>query len=191
MNYQLSLAQTTKVITTKPPQDDQFSQYTDKLMTPQGLSIVGGIGVLLLMQAFGGGNNKNKIANGYWGGTKEIATAKKKALKQIKSPECDSAALYIGKHKYKGQKQPKGSGGTPMYIPDVQRGTAVIGAPGSGKSFSAISPCFILQSNKDTVLYFTILNILRSPESRRMQKVWATTYTYLPLDSLNRKYVIQ
>lgn len=143
------------IIATKPAQDNQFSKYTDQLMTPQGLSILGGIGLLLLMQAFGKGSNKNKIASGYWGGSKEIANAKKKAIAQIKSPECDSAALYIGKHKYKGQKQPKGSGGPPLYIPDVQRGTAVIGAPGSGKSFSAIDPMLYsaIEQGHGIVLY--------------------------------------
>ncbi|MBD2505633.1 type IV secretory system conjugative DNA transfer family protein, partial [Anabaena azotica] len=57
----------------------------------------------------------------------------KKALLQIANPQCDSAALYIGKHQ-------EGGGGNTFYIPDVQRGTAVIGAPGSGKTFSAINP---------------------------------------------------
>ena len=116
-----------------------FSKYTDKLMSPQGLLLAGGIGLLLLLQLFSNGK-KGKLATSYWGGTKETAQAKKKALKQILAPKCDSASLYIGVHRYKGQKSPKGSGGVPVYVPDVQRGTAVIGAPGSGKSFSAINP---------------------------------------------------
>ena len=116
-----------------------FSKYTDKLMSPQGLALAGGIGLLLLLNFFSGGK-KGKLATSYWGGGKETAQAKKKALKQISSPKCDSASLYIGVHRYKSQKLPKGSGGVPFYVPDVQRGTAVIGAPGSGKSFSAINP---------------------------------------------------
>ena len=116
-----------------------FSKYTDKLMSPQGLALAGGIGLLLLLNFFSGGK-KGKLATSYWGGVKETAQAKKKALKQISSPKCDSASLYIGVHRYKSQKLPKGSGGVPFYVPDVQRGTAVIGAPGSGKSFSAINP---------------------------------------------------
>ncbi|MBE8967399.1 type IV secretory system conjugative DNA transfer family protein [Nostocales cyanobacterium LEGE 12452] len=116
-----------------------FSKYTDKLMSPQGLLLAGGIGLMLLLQLFSNGK-KGKLATSYWGGAKETAQAKKKALKQILAPKCDSASLYIGVHRYKGQKSPKGSGGVPVYVPDVQRGTAVIGAPGSGKSFSAINP---------------------------------------------------
>ncbi len=141
-NFLLAQTQTikTKTVTeAKPATKNEYSKYTDKLMSPQGLAIVGGIGAMLLLQMLGG-SKKGKLATSYWGGDKETAQAKKKALKQILSPKCDSASLYVGVHKYKGQKPPKGSGGVPIYVPDVQRGTAVIGAPGSGKSFSAINP---------------------------------------------------
>lgn len=140
----LYLAQTpsTKVQTAReslPSSGYDFSKYTNQLMSPQGLALAGGILGLFLLQMFSGGK-KGKLATSYWGGGQETNRAKKKAIKQVTSPKCDSASLYIGVHKYKGQKLPKGSGGTPMYVPDVQRGTAVIGAPGSGKSFSAINP---------------------------------------------------
>ena len=140
----LYLAQTpsTKVQTATeslPSSGYDFSKYTNQLMSPQGLALAGGILGLFLLQMFSGGK-KGKLATSYWGGGQETNRAKKKAIKQVTSPKCDSASLYIGVHRYKGQKLPKGSGGTPMYVPDVQRGTAVIGAPGSGKSFSAINP---------------------------------------------------
>jgi type IV secretory pathway TraG/TraD family ATPase VirD4 len=122
-----------------PSSGYDFGKYTNQLMSPQGLALAGGILGLFLLQMFSGGK-KGKLATSYWGGGQETNRAKKKAIKQVTSPKCDSASLYIGVHKYKGQKLPKGSGGTPMYVPDVQRGTAVIGAPGSGKSFSAINP---------------------------------------------------
>ncbi|MEH1861839.1 MAG: type IV secretion system DNA-binding domain-containing protein [Nostoc sp.] len=141
-NYLFATAKTKTVREVKAAQKNSntdFSKYTDKLMSPQGLLLAGGIGLLLLLQLFSNGK-KGKLATSYWGGAKETAQAKKKALKQILAPKCDSASLYIGVHKYKGQKSPKGSGGVPVYVPDVQRGTAVIGAPGSGKSFSAINP---------------------------------------------------
>jgi len=116
-----------------------LSKYTNQLMSPKGLALAGGILALFLLQMFSNGK-KGKLATSYWGGAKETAQAKKKALKQISSPKCDSASLYIGVHKYNSLKQPKASGGVPLYVPDVQRGTAVIGAPGSGKSFSTINP---------------------------------------------------
>lgn len=119
--------------------NSDFGKYTDLLISSQGLMLLGGIGLLLLLQLFSNGK-KGRFATSYWGGAKEISQAKKKALKQISSPKCDSASLHIGVHRYKGQSVPKKAGGVPTYVPDVQRGTAVIGAPGSGKTFSAINP---------------------------------------------------
>lgn len=117
-----------------------IGKYTHHLFKPSGLAIISMLAAYILMKVFfGDGSNKKKIATSYWGGTKETAAAKKKALQQINSPKCDSAALYIGKHKFKDTKQERGAG-TTFYIPDVQRGTAAIGAPGSGKTFSAINP---------------------------------------------------
>lgn len=112
---------------------DAIGKYTHSLFTPNGLTVLSLLGAYILMRVFFGDGNKKKIATSYWGGAKETATAQKKAILQIANPQCDSAALYIGKHQRKG-------GGTTFYIPDVQRGTAVIGAPGSGKTFSAINP---------------------------------------------------
>lgn len=117
-----------------------IGKYTHHLFTPSGLAIISMLAAYILMRiCFGDSSNKKKIATSYWGGTKETAAAKKKALQQINSPKCDSAALYIGKHKFKDTKQERGAG-TTFYIPDVQRGTAAIGTPGSGKTFSAINP---------------------------------------------------
>jgi type IV secretory pathway TraG/TraD family ATPase VirD4 len=113
--------------------NDAIGKYTHSLFTPNGLTVLSLLGAYILMRVFFGDGNKKKIASSYWGGAKETATAQKKAILQIVNPQCDSAALYIGKHQGKG-------GGTTFYIPDVQRGTAVIGAPGSGKTFSAINP---------------------------------------------------
>ncbi len=118
-----------------------IGKYTNSLFSPNGIILAG---CLLGIAAFSmlSGGKKAKLATSYFGGRKETAKARKKAIKQIASPKCDSATLYIGRHKFKDErtKEEKGSGGTPLYIPDVQRGTAVIGAPGSGKSFSAINP---------------------------------------------------
>lgn len=113
--------------------NDAIGKYTHSLFTPNGLTVLSLLGAYILMRVFFGDGNKKKIATSYWGGAKETATAQKKAILQIVNPQCDSAALYIGKHQGKGD-------GTTFYIPDVQRGTAVIGAPGSGKTFSAINP---------------------------------------------------
>lgn len=118
-----------------------IGKYTSSLFSPNGIILAGCLLGIAAFSIFSGGK-KGKLATSYFGGGKETAKAKKKALKQVTAPKCDSATLYIGRHKFKDgrTKGEKGSGGTPLYIPDVQRGTAVIGAPGSGKSFSAINP---------------------------------------------------
>ncbi|MEI2579868.1 type IV secretory system conjugative DNA transfer family protein [Scytonema sp. PRP1] len=118
-----------------------IGKYTSSLFSPNGVILAGLLLGIAALSMFSGGK-KGKLATSYFGGGKETAKAKKKALKQIASPKCDSATLYIGRHKFKNKrtKGENGSGGTPLYITDVQRGTAVIGAPGSGKSFSAINP---------------------------------------------------
>ncbi len=118
-----------------------IGKYTSSLFSPNGIVLAGCLLGIVAFSILSGGK-KGKLATSYFGGGKETAKAKKKAIKQVASPKCDSATLYIGRHKFKN-KRTKGdsvSGGTPLYIPDVQRGTAVIGAPGSGKSFSAINP---------------------------------------------------
>ncbi|WP_306423343.1 hypothetical protein [Nostoc favosum] len=125
MLKQVSITTNRELKQLQDPKDD-IGQYTHHLFTPNGLTLIAMLGVYLLMKLFlGDGSNKKKLASSYWGGRKEIETAKKKALKQIKSSKCDSAALCIGKN---------------FYIPDIQRGTAAIGAPGSGKTYSAINP---------------------------------------------------
>ncbi|MDB9370679.1 type IV secretion system DNA-binding domain-containing protein [Nodularia spumigena CS-586/05] len=121
------------------PQHD-IGRYTHHLFSPNGLALLAILGAYMIMHFFFGDGNKKKLASGYWGSRKEIATAQKKAKKQILVTKCDSAALYIGKHPFPKTKKEKGSGGLPLYVPDVQRGTAAIGAPGSGKTFSAINP---------------------------------------------------
>ncbi|MGM3309544.1 type IV secretory system conjugative DNA transfer family protein [Anabaena sp. WFMT] len=118
-----------------------IGKYTHYLFSYNGLVLTGLLLGFVFLQILSG-TKKGKLATSYFGGRKEKAKAKKKAIKQIANPQCDSATLYVGRHKFTGQKtQDKEPGSpTPLYIPDVQRGTAVIGAPGSGKSFSAINP---------------------------------------------------
>ncbi|BAT56751.1 transfer complex protein TrsK-like protein (plasmid) [Nostoc sp. NIES-3756] len=120
--------------------NNSIGQYTHYFFTPNGLGILGVLGAYFLLQIFFSNPKNNKLASSYWGGSKETNNAKKKAVKQIESPKCDSAALFIGQHKFKGVKTQKGTSAIPLYVPDAQRGTAAIGAPGSGKTFSAINP---------------------------------------------------
>jgi type IV secretory pathway TraG/TraD family ATPase VirD4 len=131
-------------------------------MSPMGLFIGAIVIFLVIARLFNGGADKaGKVATGYWGGPKEKSKAAKKAKNQIKSPKRNSVALYVGTPKFmsdrleqdwiqKGLVKPKsqwekvtGSGmssDSTLYLPDVQRGTSVAGAAGSGKTFSVIDP---------------------------------------------------
>lgn len=126
------------------------------IKSPNGTMLIVVAILFSIIQLFAGDNKKGKIATSYWGGTKEKNAAKKKATKQIKSPQRNSAALYIGMPpdirkklnadwfakqlipEKDAKKKPPAS--PTLYLPDVQRGTAVIGAAGSGKTFSVIDP---------------------------------------------------
>lgn len=95
-------------------------------------------GLLLLTCAIGlaamslADNRKGKLATSRWSNGNEKSIARRKAQQQMKEKQRNAVALYIGKPTL---IQPSN-----LYIPDVQRGIAVCGGPGSGKTFSMIDP---------------------------------------------------
>jgi len=119
-------------------------------------------GIMLICCALGFGllqlfssEKKGKTATGYWAGVKEKANATKQAAKQMAKMTRNNVSLYIGcpakmRQKLheewqtqglikKETKPPSGQNST-LYVPDAQRGIAVLGAAGSGKTFSVIDP---------------------------------------------------
>ena len=119
--------------------NNTFSSLS-RSMTPQMLMILlGGAGVIIFLSIFGGksGGAKGKLAKGYFGGNSEKAGARKVALKQMAKRKKNSVAVWIG--------TPTSTllGKKPIYIPDAQRGMAVIGAPGTGKTVSVIDQALI------------------------------------------------
>jgi len=75
---------------------------------------------------------KGKIAKSHFSSTTEKTAARRQARQQLKAPQRNSLSLYVGK--------PKPLQNQTLYIPDAQRGAAVCGGPGSGKTFSIIDP---------------------------------------------------
>lgn len=152
-----STLQTTTVAQFSPPKIDRG--YKNFLLSPNFLMLAGCV-VAIAILSMNGNNNNSKLAKAYWGGKGEIARAKKKALKQIANPQRNSACLYINldpkvkkNRNYKwhklGYKNPvktsrknlrKDKKIPTLYIPDAQRGTSVVGAAGTGKTFSVIDP---------------------------------------------------
>lgn len=75
---------------------------------------------------------KGKIAKSHFSSTTEKTAARRQAHQQLKAPQRNSLSLYVGK--------PQSFQNQTLYIPDAQRGAAVCGGPGSGKTFSIIDP---------------------------------------------------
>jgi hypothetical protein len=133
----------------------QFKPLIDVATSKNGMMIGVLITVMILVQVFSGGDKKGKIARGYLGGLKEKRQAALKAKKQMKAITRNEVSLYVGcpqqvKEKLHSQwqaqglidakaKPPKAKTST-LFVPDAQRGTSVLGAAGSGKTFSVIDP---------------------------------------------------
>lgn len=101
------------------------------------LVTLGAVGIMALLGQ--GGNGKSQIARGFLAGGQEQAAAKKRAKKQVKEKRHNAVTLYVGSPR-RSKTGKITSFGSSLVIPDAQRGLAVCGAPGSGKTFSIINP---------------------------------------------------
>ena len=133
----------------------------------EGLTLGSLLLTLAVLSLLEGKSKKGKLATSYWGSKKQKKQAAQRAKKQIQKPKRNSAALYIGTPPKMQQKleeewsatfkkkfKPSRSF-TSLYIPDIQRGISVSGAPGSGKTFSVIDPAIrsALDQGLPTIIY--------------------------------------
>jgi type IV secretory pathway TraG/TraD family ATPase VirD4 len=124
------LAQTTA--SSSDPSTDVVNQLIDGVTTPEGLMLAGSLAAWGTFSALGGATNKkNKLAKGRFGKKAEKAAAMKRAFQQIEAKKHNEVALYLGRPR-QNQKI--------LFIPEAQRGVAVGGGSGSGKTESAILP---------------------------------------------------
>ncbi|MEO0844121.1 MAG: type IV secretory system conjugative DNA transfer family protein, partial [Cyanobacteria bacterium J06643_5] len=141
-----------------PPQNSQFDKLSNLMKSQSGLVLLGCFASIGIFKLISGSNYKGKVATSYWGGSREKSQAAKKAKKQISKPIRNSVGLYVGTPPYiRNSLQKKWyksgllktkptlsqqilSSNSTLYVPDAQRGIAVIGAAGSGKTFSVIDP---------------------------------------------------
>jgi type IV secretory pathway TraG/TraD family ATPase VirD4 len=126
------------------------------IKSQSGLVLLSCFVALAIFRVLSGGNKKGKLATSYWGGNREKSLAARKAKKQISNPTRNSVALYIGtphqvRSRIENEWRNRGllktqptfyqqlhkliSPNSTLYVPDAQRGVAVIGAAGSGKTF--------------------------------------------------------
>ena len=118
------------------PNPDPFSRTFDNLsrtISPQqGMMLLACLGLVGLIALVGGSSKKGKLAKGYFGDRLEKGAAKRVALKQMRDLKKNAVAVWVGTP----TQNPLGK--SPLYLPDAQRGMAVLGAPGTGKTVSVI-----------------------------------------------------
>ncbi|MFB2897799.1 type IV secretory system conjugative DNA transfer family protein [Aerosakkonemataceae cyanobacterium BLCC-F50] len=151
------LGQTQAVTNPPNPIQNTGEQLLSYLKTQSGLTLIGCLVLVAIIQVSSNSSKKGKIATSYWGGMKEKAAAARKAKKQIAQVTRNNVALYIGtpnivrkrlKKEWQQAKLPVKkesvwsifSSSPTLWVPDAQRGIAAIGAAGSGKTFSVIDP---------------------------------------------------
>jgi type IV secretory pathway TraG/TraD family ATPase VirD4 len=106
------------------------------LKTTNALMLLSCILALMILSLFDSGSHrKRRLATSRFGSGSEKAKARRISNRQIKAAKHNSVALYIGHPNLLGNL-----GIEPIYLPDAQRGMAVCGGPGSGKTFSVIDP---------------------------------------------------
>lgn len=119
------------------PTPDPFTRTFDNIsrtVSPQqGMMLIACLGLVGLIALVGGtGGKKGKLAKGYFGDRAEKASAKRVALKQMRDRKKNAVSVWVGMPTQNPLGKP------PLYLPDAQRGMAVLGAPGTGKTVSVI-----------------------------------------------------
>ncbi len=138
-----------------------------QIMSPMGLFIGAGVLGLLYVSREDDAASKGKLASGRWAGAAEKTAARKTAFKQIQERKKNALTYWINAPTITTLKKPQDTEGKPIkrfkiipsvktiFIPDGQRGTSVCGAPGSGKTFSAIDPMIrsVMEQGFPIILY--------------------------------------
>jgi type IV secretory pathway TraG/TraD family ATPase VirD4 len=142
-------------------QTSQIEKLASLMKSQSGLVLLGCFVTIAIFKLISASNYKGKVATSYWGGSREKSLAARKAKRQIINPTRNNVALYVGtpNHmRYQLEQNWRSQGllktkptfyqqlhkftlpNSTLYVPDAQRGIAVIGAAGSGKTFSVIDP---------------------------------------------------
>jgi type IV secretory pathway TraG/TraD family ATPase VirD4 len=143
---------------TATTQSLQIERLPNLMKSQSGMLLLGCFAVIGIFKLISGSNYKGKVATSYWGSNREKSRAARKAKKQLSNPTRNSVALYVGTpHEMRSRLEKQWycagllktkptfhkqflSPNPTLYVPDAQRGIAVIGAAGSGKTFSVIDP---------------------------------------------------
>jgi type IV secretory pathway TraG/TraD family ATPase VirD4 len=112
----------------------------DGLLSPDTLALLGAAGFMAYLSiSRNGANNprKKKLGTSQFGGKSEMAVARKAALAQMKARKHNEVGLEIGEPSpgFLGKDYSKS-----LLLPNLERGTLVVGQPGSGKTYSTVDP---------------------------------------------------
>ncbi len=152
---------------------------------PDMLTMLGFLGFLLVILLFLG-NKKNQITSGRFANNSDKSQATKRALKQIetvKQGKCQPCTLWSGTPKYWLSGKLRGIGlslqrmlgvSPTVWFPHAERGILVIGAPGSGKTYSVIDR--VLESAYQQGLPVMIYD--KKGDQMRLHTALATRYGY-------------
>lgn len=155
------------------------------LNNPDTLMMLGILAGLLVISLFLG-KKTNKITSGRFVNNGDKLQATKKAIKQVESVkqgQCQPCTLWSGTPNYwfKGKLRGIGAswqtmlGASPtVWFPHAERGILVIGAPGSGKTFSVIDR--VLESAYQQGLPVTIYD--KKGDQMELHTALATRYGY-------------
>jgi type IV secretion system protein VirD4 len=147
INYQTTIY--VKTIATKTVSEGSsqtFAEIAKYLTSPEVGPALGFLLVLIILTSLLG-KGSGKISSGRFVGGGEKLRATNLALKQIGNNSCQPCTLWSGTPNYWFGKKYKGASSRiqtilnsppTTYFPHAERGLLVIGAPGSGKTFSVI-----------------------------------------------------
>jgi type IV secretory pathway TraG/TraD family ATPase VirD4 len=120
----------------QPPPDTRLpslSSLGEQFSSPSGLMLLAALAVLGLLALLPSGPGNAKLARSRWASKAEQRRAHHLAVRQLKAQKFNAVALSVG---LPGNRDS-------LHFPDVQRGVVVLGAPGSGKTYSVISPLLV------------------------------------------------
>jgi type IV secretion system protein VirD4 len=147
INYQKTIyAKTIATKTTSGGSNQTFAEITKYLTSPEVGPALGFLLVLIIVTSLLG-KGKGKISSGRFVGKAEKLQATNLALKQIGNNKCQPCTLWSGTPNYWFGKKYRSlsawiqtalNSPPTTYFPHAERGMLVIGAPGSGKTFSVI-----------------------------------------------------
>ena len=137
-----------KTVETQIPSNINNFELSRLPFSPSILMLIGLLtlyGVLAILQDRGSGD---KLASGRFAGAKERRHAQEKAIEQMVMRKHNAVAFYIGTPTSRDDRRP-------LYFPDAQRSSIILGGPGSGKTFSFIDPALrsALEQGFPTMLY--------------------------------------